>query len=228
MMRYARNGIFTEQEMVRLKHARVCIVGCGGLGGYILEMMTRVGVGHLRVIDGDCFSSSNLNRQILSREDNMGQAKVHAAKERVQEINKEVEIDCIADYLDEQNAETMLEGHDLVMDALDSIASRYVLQKTCEALEIPLVHGAIAGWYGQVAVIFPGDRLLDLVYKSPFDGVQPSGIETKLGNPSFSPATIASIQVSEGLKVLLQRGTVLRKKLLYIDLLDNEFHIINL
>jgi molybdopterin/thiamine biosynthesis adenylyltransferase len=99
-----------------------------------------------------------------------------------------------------------------------------ILQSFCEEAQIPLVHGAIAGWYGQVTTIFPGDRTLDRLYKDASD----RGLEDELGNPSFTPATIASIQVSEALKVITGKEEVLRKKILMIDLLDNEFHIIEM
>jgi molybdopterin/thiamine biosynthesis adenylyltransferase len=223
-MRYDRNGIFTEEEIQRLGKVKVCIIGCGGLGGYILEMMARIGIGHITVIDGDVFNVSNLNRQILSTETNIGQSKVNSAKERMTIVNSEISVSYIDEYLNEDNAQRLLEGHDLVMDALDSITTRFLLQEACHALGIPFVHGAIAGWFGQVSVIFPGDKTLDLIYASH----QEAGIEKKIGNPSFTPSTIASIQVSEGLKVLLNKGEILRMKLLYVDLLQNEFHIMNL
>lgn len=224
MMRYDRNGIFTEEEIQRLGKVKVCIIGCGGLGGYILEMMARIGIGHITVIDGDVFNVSNLNRQILSTETNIGQSKVNSAKERMTIVNSEISVSYIDEYLNEDNAQRLLEGHDLVMDALDSITTRFLLQEACHALGIPFVHGAIAGWYGQVSVVFPGDKTLDLIYASR----QGEGVEKKIGNPSFTPSTIASIQVSEGLKVLLNKGEILRMKLLYVDLLQNEFHIMNL
>jgi molybdopterin/thiamine biosynthesis adenylyltransferase len=223
-MRYDRNGIFTEEEIQRLGKVKVCIIGCGGLGGYILEMMARIGIGHITVIDGDVFNVSNLNRQILSTETNIGQSKVNSAKERMTIVNSEISVSYIDEYLNEDNAQRLLEGHDLVMDALDSITTRFLLQEACHALGIPFVHGAIAGWYGQVSVVFPGDKTLDLIYVSR----QGEGVEKKIGNPSFTPSTIASIQVSEGLKVLLNKGEILRGKLLYVDLLQNEFHIMNL
>jgi molybdopterin/thiamine biosynthesis adenylyltransferase len=223
-MRYDRNGIFTEEEIQRLGKVKVCIIGCGGLGGYILEMMARIGIGHITVIDGDVFNVSNLNRQILSTETNIGQSKVNSAKERMTIVNSEISVSYIDEYLNEDNAQRLLEGHDLVMDALDSITTRFLLQEACHALGIPFVHGAIAGWYGQVSVVFPGDKTLDLIYASR----QGEGVEKKIGNPSFTPSTIASIQVSEGLKVLLNKGEILRMKLLYVDLLQNEFHIMNL
>jgi molybdopterin/thiamine biosynthesis adenylyltransferase len=222
-MRYEKNGIFTQTQMKELKSKRVCIVGCGGLGGYILEMFSRVGVGFITVIDGDVFDESNLNRQLLSDEKSIGLPKVSAAIRRIHTVNSEVELTAHQVFLSEENAQSLVEKHDLVIDALDSIDARRVLQKTCEALNIPFVHGAIAGWYGQVTTIFPGDRTLDLLY--PKDAQR--GVESELGNPSFTPATIASIQVSEGLKVLTGSKDLLRNKVLHIDLLRNSFDVVD-
>jgi len=95
-----------------------------------------------------------------------------------------------------------------------------MLQKVCEKLEIPMIYGAIAGWYGQVSTILPGDRTLEKIYRAD------AGIESELGNPSFTPATVASIQVAEGLKVLLGKPEILSKKMLYIDLLNQEYETI--
>ena len=223
-MRYDRNGIFSQAEMKQLKEVKVCIIGCGGLGGYILEMLARVGVGNITVVDGDVFNDTNLNRQILSTEENLGQSKTLSAKRRMDSVNSEVSINYIEDYLKEDNALEILKGHDLIMDGLDTIGSRLLLQNSCEALGIPFIHGAIAGWYGQVSVVYPGDRTLDMIYGD-YKG---KGVEDKLGNPSFTPATIASVQVSEGLKVLLDKGQQLRGRMLYIDLLQNDFQVIEL
>lgn len=222
-MRYEKNGIFTQTQMEELKSKRVCIVGCGGLGGYILEMFSRVGVGFITVIDGDVFDESNLNRQLLSDEKSIGLPKVSAAIRRIHRVNSEVELTAHQVFLSEENAQSLVEKHDLVIDALDSIDARRVLQKTCDVLNIPFVHGAIAGWYGQVTTVFPGDRTLDLLY--PKDAQK--GVELELGNPSFTPATIASIQVSEGLKILIGSKDLLRNKVLHIDLLRNSFDVVD-
>jgi len=97
-----------------------------------------------------------------------------------------------------------------------------VLEQACESASIVLVHGAIAGWYGQIMTIYPGDQMLEKLYKNK----EGRGVEVELGNPSFTPATIASIQVSEALKVIVGHDDLLRHKVLMIDLLANEYNII--
>jgi molybdopterin/thiamine biosynthesis adenylyltransferase len=225
MGRYDKNGIFTAEDMERLRSSKVCVVGCGGLGGYIVEMLARAGVGEITAVDGDVFDDSNMNRQILSRVDNIGRIKVHQAKERIDLINPNVKFNPIHAFLDESNAESLVGGADVVVDALDQIPVRFTLQDACEKAAIPLVYGAIAGWYGQVATIMPRDRTLDHIYPNYKKKGMIRGVETGIGNPSFTPALVASIQVSECLKVITGNGEVLRNKMLYVDLLDNEMMV---
>lgn len=224
MLRYAKNGIFSSEDMSKLNKKKVCIIGSGGLGGYILEMLTRVGVGSITIIDGDVFDETNLNRQILATSESLNREKVEVAIERMNQVNPEVKVNGIRIFLNEDNVNGLIEGHDIVVDGLDSIETRFILEEACETMGIPLVHGAIAGWYGQVTTIMPGDRTLTAIYKTRVG----KGVEKNIGNPSFTPACIASFQVSEVLKVLLGLGETLSKKLLMIDLLDNEVFVLNI
>lgn len=225
--RYERNiGMLSIEEMESLRKRRVCVVGCGGLGGYIIEMLARLGIGYLTVLDGDVFEASNLNRQLYSDESNLGKSKAVEAKERVALINSGVVVEAHIMILTEDNAPEILSGHDVVIDAVDSIAARCMLQEACEKAGIPFIHGAIAGWYGQVTTIYPGDRTLDILYAQ--GTRKEKGIEKLLGNPSFTPALVASIEVSEALKVLLGRGETLRKRVLYIDTLAQEYNVVEL
>lgn len=220
MERYKRNeSALSKKENLSLRDKKVCIVGCGGLGGYIIEMLSRLGVGNLTLVDGDKFEVSNLNRQLLSTPLNLGTSKAKAASDRVSLINPEVNVVVYDVFLDKSNARRIIEGNDLVIDALDGKEARLILEDQCEESGIPLIHGAIGGWYGQVGVIYPGSRILHQVY----EGKAEKGIEEKLGNPAFTPALIASIEVSEAVKVLIGKETELKNKLLFIDILNNEF-----
>lgn len=224
MGRYDRNGIFTNEEMKRILSSHVCVIGSGGLGGYVQEMLVRVGVGEITCVDNDVFEESNLNRQLFSQMDNLGKPKAIEAKKRLELINPDAIVHAVHDFVDQENVFSIIQNADLVMDALDNIQTRLVVQAACEELNIPLVHGAIAGWYGQITTVMPGDGTLARLYKDKAE----RGIESELGNPSFTPATIASIQVSEALKVLVGREEILRNKILMVDLLDNEFQIITI
>ncbi len=221
--RYVRNeNMLSHEENLRLRHFRVAVVGCGGLGGYIIELLARLGIGHLTVIDGDVFEVSNLNRQLLSLPANLGKPKTEEARQRVGEVNPEVKVVARQLLINSDNAAGILVGHDLIVDALDNVSTRKVVAAAANALNIPMVFGAIAGWYAQVGTIMPGDRLLERIYP---DEVE-KGAETLLGNPSFTPALAASLQVAEALKVLLGKEGVLRNKLLIVNTLDHEYQVI--
>lgn len=225
MERYIRNeSMLSPGENLQLRDFRVAVVGCGGLGGHILEMLARLGIGHITAIDGDVFEASNLNRQLLSRPDNLGQPKALEARRHIERINPDVQVTVRHLRLDPENAVNILKGHDLVCDALDNVSSRRIVQQAAEALSIPMVFAAIAGWYAQVTTIMPGDRTLDKLFP---EGVE-KGMETQLGNPSFTPALAASIQVAESLKVLLKKEGILQNKLLTINLLDQTYEVIDL
>ena len=223
--RYEKNfDMLSEAEMLLLLRSRVCVIGCGGLGGHIVEQLARLGVGNITVVDGDVFVESNLNRQLFSTTETLGKSKAESAVTRIVQVNPDINILPVTSLFTEENSEEIIKNHQVVVDAVDNITTRLLLQKKCEELGIPLVHGAIAGWYGQVTTIFPGDRTLDFLFKSS----ENYGIEKQLGNPSFTPAIVASIQVSEVLKIIIKRGELLRKRILYIDLLEQEYIHINI
>ncbi|HHT50439.1 MAG TPA: HesA/MoeB/ThiF family protein [Eubacteriaceae bacterium] len=225
MERYIKNmSMLSMEENLKLKNYKVCVVGCGGLGGYIIEMLSRLGIGTITIVDGDVFNTSNLNRQLYCDENSLGKNKAIMAKERIKTVNSLIKINAFTEYLTKDNGEQILKGQDVIVDALDNIATRKLLQFYGEKLGIPYVHGAIAGWYGQVSTIFPGDKTLDIIYPNG----QEKGLENKLGNPSFTPALVGSIQVSEVLKILIGRGELLQNKILYINLLNHEYSIIEL
>lgn len=216
--------MLSSEENYNLRKKKVCVIGCGGLGGYIIEMLGRLGIGLITVVDGDVFEISNLNRQLLSNEATLGKSKAEMAKERMAIVNPLIKVIAISYRLKEENAEEILKDHDVIIDALDNIETRFILQENAEKLKIPLVHGAIAGWYGQVSTILPGDRTLDKIYTKK----NVKGAESKLGNPSFTPALVASIQVSEVVKLLIARGELLRKKILFINTLEQDYYTVEL
>lgn len=223
--RYARNiSTLSIDENEKLKDYKVTVVGCGGLGGYVIEMLGRIGVGNIVAVDGDVFEESNLNRQILSDSNSFGVKKALRAKERMESVNPHVKVFAVSERLTELNGLEIIQDSDVVVDALDNIETRLILEDLCEKLNIPLVHGAIGGWYGQVTTVFPGDKTLSGFYK---DKIL-KGIEKRLGNPSFTPALVASIEVSEVIKLLIQRGENLRNKILVIDLLNQDYEVVEL
>ena len=160
--RYERNMMtLSPEENAKLATFKVFVAGCGGLGGYVIEELGRLGIGHITAVDGDVFEESNLNRQLLSTVALLGKSKAETAKQRMLEVNPDVEVTPIHIMIDDDNCPELIRGHDLVIDALDNMGTRKVLERACEKEGIPMVHGAIAGWYGQVSAIFPGDRVME-------------------------------------------------------------------
>ena len=220
--RYVRNtNTFSLAEFARIKESKVCVIGCGGIGGYAIEMLARLGIGHLTVVDGDIFDETNLNRQLLCEEGNLGESKAEAAEKRVRKINSEVGVSVVKEYITEENCRHIISGCDIVVEALDNMSVRKMLAKACADENIPMVHGAMAGWYAQVAVIAPGDNALNKIYPCDKD----KGAEKELGNPSFTPALVASLEVTEAIKVLLHKGVSLESRMLSIDLLLQEYDV---
>jgi molybdopterin/thiamine biosynthesis adenylyltransferase len=219
--RYQRNRqmISTAQQLQLLK-SQVAVVGCGGLGGYVIEELARLGVGRLLVIDPDFFEEHNLNRQLLATIDNLGTSKAVAAQKRVQEINPAVSVDPRQVAVGPDNGFELLTGMDVVVDAIDNINGRLDLAQLCRQLGMTLVHGSIGGWFGQVACIKPGQSTMQKLYPNP---TASKGIESTFGNPSFTPAVVGSIQAAEVCKVLLGQGRLLDERILSVDLLQMQF-----
>ena len=218
--RYIRNAnSISDLETKRLHRMRVAIVGLGGLGGYVAELLARVGVGTIVGFDDDTVSASNLNRQLFATEAGVGRSKAEEAEKRIAAVNSGTAFTAWAMRVTAENAETLLAGADVIVDCCDNVQTRLTLERAAAALGVPLVHGAIAGWYGQVGVCYPGDGLMTACYGN----ASGKGAEELLGNPSFTPACIASLEAAQTVKVLLRKEGVLRGRLLYIDLLNNTF-----
>jgi len=219
--RYLRNiPALSEDECRLLCGKRVLVVGCGGLGGYIVEMLARIGVGSITAVDGDCFEETNLNRQILSSPELIGFSKADAAVTRIRQINGDIQAEAHCVFLDESNGRELVSGFDVVMDALDNAESRRILSRCCEALNVPLVYGAISGWVAQAAISVPGDSLIEKLY--------PEGVEIKDKSVlSFTPAVCAAMQCSLAVRFLCGRD-VKCSSINYFDLLNMEFETIDM
>ena len=217
--RYLRNiPALSEEECNLLRHKRVLVVGCGGLGGNLISILLRIGVGNLRIVDGDVFEATNLNRQLFSSIPALGHNKARIAAQRASNINPDVQVDVVEEFFTEENAERLLQDCDIVLDALDNIPGRRLLAAACEKVGLPLVYGAISGWVAQAALSLPGDKLIETLY--PEDTV----VRDK-SVLSFTPALCASMQASLCIKYLTGRpvetGTIY-----YFDLLNQEFETI--
>jgi len=214
--RYLRSlGTVGWEGQIRLLKATIAVVGLGGLGGNVVEGLARAGIGRLIIIDGDAFVEHNLNRQTLGTEANLGVSKAEVAKARVAEINSAVEVIARPVQATVESLPQLLEGAEVVVDALDRLPTRLMLQDAAQNLGIPMVHGAIAGMVGQVMTILPGDEGLYALYGR--GKVPERGIEAQQGCPTATPMMIAAWQVQEVLKILLDKGELLRHRMLFMD-----------
>lgn len=221
--RYQRNlGTIGIAGQIKLLRAHAGVVGAGGLGGYAVELLARCGVGKLTVIDSDTFDSTNLNRQLYALEGGLSLDKAAAAAQRVEKINGAVEATAHRCRGDSGNLPRLLKGCAVVLDCLDNLQARFSLEAACQKLKIPLVHGAIAGFMGQAAVIRPGRPLLAAIYGRQNEQGTGRGVETQFGNPSFTPAVVAAWQAAEAVKLLAGIGATLEGSLLLIDLFSGE------
>ena len=203
-----QRAIFGNIQQLRLLQSRVAIVGCGGLGGSIFEMLVRLGVGHLLVIDPDFFVESNLNRQSLATSANLGRDKVEAAAEWGRQVNPVIHIETLNQVFQSPGADARISSCDLVFDALDSIPARLELALLCDRHKLMLIHGAVAGWYGQAAPIMPGSAQMTQIYPDiTISGDDPNptvGIEAVIGNLAPTVNAVAALQVAAGLKYLFK------------------------
>ena len=203
-----------KEEQEKLASSRVVVCGCGGLGGALIEQLARTGVGYLRMVDPDHFEPSNLNRQLGALHATLGRNKAEVMAERVQAFNPECRVQAIAsDFRDTD----CLHGMDVAADCLDNGPARLDLARQCAEKKIPLVHGAVQGWYGQAGVVLPGDTRYEKLY-----GQKPQAREliSVLAPAVFA---IAAIQAALVTKLLLDRSCQLEQKWLHIDLLEDDF-----
>jgi molybdopterin/thiamine biosynthesis adenylyltransferase len=217
--RYIRNlDSITIEDQLTLARSKVCITGAGGLGGQIILLLARLGVGNLVIIDYDLFDETNLNRQALSSINNLGMSKALFAQEEVAKINPAINVDAFNERLTRDNAEEIFKGSHVIVDALDNIPDRFILETTAKNMGIPLVHGAVAGFIGQIMTVLPGDAGMENIYDKNRGPIPPEkNPALKLGVPAVTPAIIASLQVMETIKILLDRKEQLINRMLYLD-----------
>lgn len=219
--RYIRNfPALTEGEQALLGAKKAAVIGCGGLGGHIIDQLARLGMGALRVVDGDVFEESNLNRQLLSQVSLLGVGKARAAGDHIRRVNPQVRVEAVEEFLTADNAPGLIAGCDIVLDALDNIPSRRALSAACRDAGIPYVYGGIQGWVAQAGISLPGDGLIEKLFPGN------TAIRDKSAL-SFTPALCAALQTSLCVRLLTGRpvdtGTVY-----HFDLLGPEFDSIPL
>ena len=222
LQRYSRQIMLEEIGFVgleKLRKAKVCVVGVGGIGNPVVTQLTAMGVGKLKIVDRDIIEISNLHRQHLYTENDLGKVKVEAAKERLEKINSSVEIEALPNSVTKYTAESIIRGYDIVVDALDSIDARYALNDACVKLNIHLIYAGALGMLGSVCTIIPNKTAcLRCIFPALAEDDMPT-CSTEGVHPSIL-YLVSGIQVSEAVKIILGEKPTLENKLMYVDLND--------
>lgn len=225
---YSRQIVLADigyDGQLKLRNANVCLVGVGGLGSPVALKLVGMGIGRLRIVDRDIVSRSDLHRQYLYDADAIGRPKVEVASERLGRLNPDVALEPVAESLNSNNVSDLFAGMDLVVDGLDRPEPRYLVNRSCQDMGLPYVFGAAVSTYGNVSTFIPGQTLcLECFMAGISDDDLPS-----CGIVGVHPAVlgiIASVQVSEAVRVLTGQKPALFGKILYVDLSDLSFNLL--
>jgi adenylyltransferase/sulfurtransferase len=206
-----------EEGQGKLKQARVFIAGAGGLGSVTTTYLAAAGIGLIRVVDHDEVELSNLNRQVLYWDEDIGKEKVVSARQKLERLNPLVKIEAVGERITEANISQLVAGFDLIVDAMDNMPTRYLLNKAALERNIPFFHGAVYGFEGRAMTVIPGQSAcLSCVYR----GAIP---EEKVPVIGVIPAVIGSIQATEVIKYIVGIGQLLTNRLLVYDGLSMTF-----
>lgn len=215
---FSRNiGTITDEQQRTLQLKKVAVIGCGGLGGHVIEQLVRLGVGNIHCFDPDFFSLSNCNRQLNATADTLGRNKAEVAAERAEKIHSYSRVTPFQVDFRSASVEDIIQT-DVVIDCLDDIKARLDLAQLCGQCHLMLVHGAVSGWYGQVGVQPPGGTLLNRLYPPLAAGAS----RTAPSVLACTVALVASLQVAETIKILLGFSSSLTDTWLHVDLKDYE------
>ncbi|MGD2271070.1 MAG: HesA/MoeB/ThiF family protein [Desulfobacterales bacterium] len=227
---YSRQIVLADigyDGQLKLRNARATIIGMGGLGSQIALKLVAMGIGHLRIVDRDVVSRSDLHRQYLYDADLVGLPKVEAACQKLHRLNPDVTLEPIAESLNSKNAGEIMETSDVVLDGLDRPEPRYIINRTCNTYKMPYVFGAAIEAVGNVTSIIPG-RTLCLECFMP--GLREDDLPkcAVVGVHTSVIGIVTAVQVSEAVRILIGQEPKLTNKLLYIDLREMQFHCLNL
>lgn len=215
-----QSRIFLAQQQDRISRQKVVIVGIGALGQMVAETCVRSGYCHLILIDGDSFTYNNFNRQLYAEVETVGKPKVDVAEKALLRINPDLDIRSLEQFWGPESDEDIIPEDCILLDCTDDIKTKVYLEEAAEEKKIPLVHGAIDGWYGQMAVVFPGDGLLKTIYRER-DRKTTAAL-------MITANVVASLQVRALIGVTLGENEKFRKKMTFVDMNQSEIQTITM
>ncbi len=230
--------LINKKEQLKIKNSKITVIGCGGIGGAAVEMLARMGAENLLIVDRDSFDVSNLNRQLMSSRINIGKSKALSTKEILLSINPQMEIEAFNGELNQGNVEEILNGSEVVIDALDNLISRVLVSRCAFDLKIPFVHGAVHGTMGQITTFTPDTPEYEEIFKLPsFKKDLTKEIVSTIGKLNINPPPIIGpvpnivgcLQSFEAVKILTGKAnSVMSPEVLMFDLLKKEpFYMVN-
>jgi molybdopterin/thiamine biosynthesis adenylyltransferase/molybdopterin converting factor small subunit len=230
LQRYSRQVMLEEigfEGMEKIKSAKICVVGAGGIGNPVSTQLVAMGVGKVRIVDRDVIEVTNLHRQHLYTDEDIGRVKVEAAADRLCKLNPTVKIEPVPTSVTKYTAESLVEGFDIVIDALDSVDARYALNDACIKHNIPLIYAGALGVLGSVCTILPNKTACLRCMFPELNEEEMPACSTEGVHPSIL-YLVAGIQVSEAVKIITGREPALANELLYIDLNELSFERIQM
>ncbi|NHJ49727.1 MAG: HesA/MoeB/ThiF family protein [Asgard group archaeon] len=215
-----------EEGMDAIRNARAVVVGCGGLGAITATQLAAMGIGYLRIVDFDVVDITNLQRQLLYREADIGKPKVEIAKKFLENLNPDVTIETLNLKVDDSNVSKIAKDIDFIMDASDSFSTRYSLNREALKQDIPYIFGAVGGVSGNCMTIKKTYTCLECVFSGVDDDNLPSNTITGI-HPSIINI-IGSMQITEATRIMVKKEPLLLDKLFFCDIDSLQFDIVSL
>lgn len=206
---------FTLPQAERIRRTKVAVIGAGALGQMAAHQLVRSGFEKLILIDKDILEYSNFNRQLYAVNSTVNQSKVAVLKAGLLDIHPQIDVRTCETFLNECNGKELLSEADIVVDCVDDIETKVYLEKLIAELNVPLVHGAVEGWYGQVTTIFPGDRVLERLYMH--------RKKQEAAALMLTVSAVTALQVGEVIKLATGSGELLHHRVMFVDMMNSDF-----
>ncbi|MCE5213755.1 MAG: HesA/MoeB/ThiF family protein [Methanobacterium sp.] len=227
-----QKDIINKKEQLKIKNSKITVIGCGGIGGAAIEMLARMGAENLLIVDRDSFDVSNINRQLMSKFNNIGQSKVQATKDKLLSINPHMEVEAINGELNQENVEEILKDSAVLIDALDNLISRILVSRNAFELDMPFIHGAVHGTMGQITTFTRDTPEYEELFKLPsYNKDLTEDVVDRIQKLNLNPPPVIGpvpnllgcLQSFEAVKLLIDKGQVLMApEVLMFDLLKKE------